>query len=126
MISRIICFSIFLLFPTTNIRPDIVGGGIWNEGMRLLYRIDAADNLFPSIHCLVSWFCYIGIRGEKKIPKWYKWTSCLIAVAVFISTLTTKQHVIIDVIAGVVIMKQRCGLQDIHDFIKGICVFGKG
>ncbi|WP_461811406.1 phosphatase PAP2 family protein [Faecalimonas sp.] len=103
MISRIICFLIFILFPTTNIRPDIVGEGMWNEGMRFLYQIDAADNLLPSIHCLVSWFCYIGIRGEKKISKWYQWASCTIAILVFVSTLTTKQHVMIDVIAGVII-----------------------
>lgn len=103
MISRIICFLIFIFFPTTNIRPHISGDGIWNMGMKILYQIDAADNLLPSIHCLVSWFCYIGIRGEKKISKWYRLTSCIIAIMVFVSTLTTKQHVIIDVIAGVVI-----------------------
>lgn len=26
----------------------------------------------PSIHCLVSWFCYIGIRGRSNIPKAYR------------------------------------------------------
>lgn len=103
MISRIICFAFFLMYPTTNIRPEITGTGIWNMGMQLLYSIDAADNLFPSIHCLVSWFCYIGIRGNKKIPKWYQWSSCVMAVLVFISTLTTKQHVLLDVFGGVVI-----------------------
>lgn len=102
-ISRIVCFAIFLLFPTTNIRPELRGTGIWYQGMAFLYRVDAADNLFPSIHCLVSWFCYIGIRGSKKIPKWYQWASCVMAVLVFISTLTTKQHVIIDIISGVAI-----------------------
>lgn len=126
MISRMICFAFFLLFPTTNTRPDIVGNGIWNEGMRFLYQIDAADNLFPSIHCLVSWFCYIGIRGEKNVPKWYQWTSCLIAVAVFISTLTTKQHVIIDVIAGVVIAEATFWFTKHTRFYRGYIHFWKG
>ena len=125
MISRIICFTIFILFPTTNIRPDIVGGGEWNEGMRFLYRIDAADNLFPSIHCLVSWFCYIGIRGDKRVPKWYQWTSCLIAVSVFVSTLTTKQHVIIDVIAGVIIAEGTLWFARHTQFYKGYIRFWK-
>ena len=48
--SRVICFAIFLLFPTTNIRPEITGSGFWEQGMRFLYYIDKADNLFPSIH----------------------------------------------------------------------------
>ena len=68
-----------------------------------LYSIDAADNLFPSIHCLVSWFCYIGIRDRKEIPEWYKQVSLGIAVLVFISTLLTKQHVLVDVAGGVLL-----------------------
>lgn len=40
--------------------------------MRFVYAVDAADNLFPSIHCLVSWFCYIGLRGRRDIPVWYR------------------------------------------------------
>lgn len=71
--------------------------------MKFLYWVDDADNLFPSIHCLVSWFCYIGIRGRKEIPKWYQNCSCATAIIVFLSTLTTKQHVIVDIIGGVVI-----------------------
>ena len=70
-ISRCICLVFFLAFPTTNTRPVITGGGLWNQAALWLYSIDAADNLFPSIHCLVSWFCYLGIRGRKEIPRWY-------------------------------------------------------
>lgn len=62
-ISRIVCFCFFVLFPTTNTRPEIVADGFWNQAVIWLYSIDAADNLFPSIHCLVSWFCFLGIRG---------------------------------------------------------------
>ena len=102
-LSKCVCLACFLIFPTTNIRPAVEGGGIWNELMRFLYQADAADNLFPSIHCLVSWFCYIGIRGKRNIPLWYRCFSCLAAFAVFFSTLATKQHVIVDVIGGVVL-----------------------
>ncbi len=102
-LSRLICFGCFLLFPTTNVRPVVPDDGFWNQVMLLVYRIDAADNLFPSIHCLVSWFCYIGIRGRKEIPKWYRSASCLMAALVCISTLTTKQHVIVDVAGGVLL-----------------------
>ena len=71
-ISRCICLGFFLLYPTTNTRPVITDGGLWNQLALWLYSIDAADNLFPSIHCLVSWFCYLGIRGRKEIPVWYQ------------------------------------------------------
>lgn len=102
-LSRCICLVFFLAFPTTNTRPVITGSGLWDRAAQWLYSIDAADNLFPSIHCLVSWFCYIGIRDRKEIPEWYKQVSLGIAVLVFISTLLTKQHVLVDVAGGVLL-----------------------
>lgn len=106
-ISRIICLFFFLAFPTTNIRPDVSGPGFWNHAMRILYTLDLPLNLFPSVHCLVSWFCYIGIRRDPAVPLWYRRCSCVIAVLVFISTLAVKQHVLID-IAGAVILAETC------------------
>lgn len=100
-ISRLVCMLVYLLYPTTNTRPEILPEGFWNQAMLFLYNTDAADNLFPSIHCLVSWFCYISLRGRKNISFGYRAFSCIMAVLVCVSTLTTKQHVIIDVIGGV-------------------------
>ena len=105
--ARIICFLFFVFYPTTNVRPELVGNGIFVQGMRFLYQIDEPVNLFPSIHCMASWFCCIGIRGDKKVPVWYKIVSVMIAGLVFVSTLVTKQHVIVDVIGGYVTLKRR-------------------
>ncbi len=106
-ISRCVCLVIFLAYPTTNIRPVIEGSGFWDLLAGWLYSIDAADNLFPSIHCLVSWFCFLAVKGQKKIPIWYKAVSFILAVLVFLSTLFTKQHVIVDV-AGGIFLAQGC------------------
>ncbi|MCI5649773.1 MAG: phosphatase PAP2 family protein [Fusicatenibacter sp.] len=103
VMSRIICFALFLALPTTNHRPVISENGFWNLGMKFLYTVDSAENLFPSIHCLTSWFCFIGVRRRKGIPKWYRFFSAAAAVAVFLATLTTKQHVIVDVVGGVLL-----------------------
>ena len=101
--AKLVCLLCFLVFPTTNTRPAIEGNSVWDNLMRLVYRLDAADNLFPSIHCLTSWLCFIAVRDNKKIPGWYKTASLLITVSVCISTLTTRQHVWIDVIAGILL-----------------------
>lgn len=101
--AKLICLLCFLLFPTTNTRPFVSDDSIWDEGMRLLYRIDTADNLFPSIHCLTSQFCLIAIRNNKKVPKWCYIASLLMVVSIYISTLTTKQHVLPDVAAGILL-----------------------
>lgn len=100
-LAKLVCMVCFLVFPTTNTRPVIAGDSFWEQMMKWLYQIDAADNLFPSIHCLTSWFCFIAVRKNEKIPVWYRIASLLLAVSVCVSTLTTKQHVLIDVIAGI-------------------------
>lgn len=104
MLAKAVCFLFFVAIPTTNIRPDLSGEqGIWASLMKLLYQIDSPDNLFPSIHCLVSWFCWIGVRKRTDIPFAYRCFSLVAAIAVCISTLTTRQHVIADVIGGVLL-----------------------
>ncbi|MCR5106802.1 MAG: phosphatase PAP2 family protein, partial [Lachnospiraceae bacterium] len=77
--------------------------GIFEKAMVWLYSVDPADNLFPSIHCLSSWICVIAVRTQKRIRKSYKIVSVVMAVLICISTLTTKQHVMVDVIAGVLL-----------------------
>lgn len=102
-IAKAICFVFFILLPTTNVRPDILGDTFWELGITLLYQVDAPTNLFPSIHCLVSWFCFIGIRKNKNIPLWYRILTLFIAIAICLSTLTTRQHVIVDVLGGILL-----------------------
>lgn len=103
LLAKMICLLCFLILPTTNIRPVIKGTSFWDEAMRILYQMDAEDNLFPSIHCLTSSFCFIAVRKNEAVPVWYRVTSGFIAVSIYISTLTTKQHVLIDVIAAIII-----------------------
>lgn len=100
-LSKGVCLVCFLLLPTTNVRPALEGSGLWENLMRFLYQVDAPVNLFPSIHCLVSWLCWIGVRGREDIPQWHRHFSFWTATAVCLSTLTTKQHVVVDVVGGI-------------------------
>lgn len=102
-LAKTVCFLIFIVYPTTCVRPEIPPAGFWNRVILGIYQVDAPVNLFPSIHCLVSWFCYLGIRKQEQIPRWYRRFSFWFALAVFVSTLTTKQHVIADVAGGVIL-----------------------
>lgn len=101
--SRVICLLFFIILPTTNVRPELPGDGITMDLMRGLYAVDMPVNLLPSIHCLVSWFCFIAIRGRKEIPTWYRCFSCIFALMVVASTQFIKQHYIVDAIAAIVI-----------------------
>lgn len=101
--ARLICFICFVFFPTTNTRPELAGDDIFTGAVQFLYWIDKPVNLFPSIHCMASWFCCIGLRNCKSVPGWYKNFSKIVAVLVFISTLALRQHVLIDVVSGIIV-----------------------
>jgi len=66
-----------------------------------IYNAAGPRNALPSYHCLMSWFCILGARLDKKmpiIPKIIIWT---LGIAICISTQTLKQHYIIDLIAAI-------------------------
>lgn len=99
VIALIISAAFFICLPTTNTRPD-PGTGFWGACMALVYRIDPADNLFPSLHCMLSWLCFLLVKGEEKVPKGYRVFSFLFCFVVFFSTMATKQHILLDVLGG--------------------------
>ena len=43
------------------------------------------------------------IVKNDKIPTWYKWVSFISAILVCVSTLTVKQHLFVDIIAGILL-----------------------
>jgi len=99
--AKFVCLACFLLLPTTNVRPEVSGDGPWIFLMRLLYLLDRPDNLFPSIHCLASWLIWVSVRRNKQFSPWLRWGAFVAAVVICISTLTTRQHVIVDVFSGI-------------------------
>jgi len=89
----------FLVYPTMAPRPPKVigeGFGVW--GLRFLYSADPPYNCFPSLHVAHSFVsaltCYRLHRGVGI-------AATVSASLVGVSTLYTKQHYILDVLAGV-------------------------
>lgn len=103
VLAKLLCGVLFLLIPTTNVRPEITDSGFTSWLMGLIYRLDPPLDLFPSIHCMESWICFRGMLGQKEIPKWYQVFAGIFTVLVCLSTLFTRQHVIADVIVGVLL-----------------------
>lgn len=102
-LAKGVCLAFFVLLPTTMPRPAVPGITLWDSLMCFLYRIDRPCNLFPSIHCLVSWLCLIGVRRRGDTPRALVWATGLGAVLVCLSTLTTRQHVAADVAGGILL-----------------------
>lgn len=98
--ALLIALGFFLLLPTTNTRPEVPEGGLWNWVMKLIYFLDTPDNLFPSLHCELSWLCYLSLKQAPGIPRYGKVLAGVFSLLIFVSTLTTKQHILLDVFGG--------------------------
>ena len=106
--ATMICYAviaiIYLVFPTTIDRPDISNiGGLTGFLCNAIYSADTPVNLFPSLHCIASWFSWIAIRGKRNIPLWYRVFTFILGLLVCVSTVTVKQHFFIDIVAGVLV-----------------------
>ena len=99
--AKLICFVIFLMVPTTLIRPEVIGSSIFDRLTRLVYSLDAPDNLLPSIHCLESWMCLRGSLMIKEAPSWYRPASFIFTILVCASTVFMKQHLLPDIPTGI-------------------------
>ena len=91
----------FLTYPTVAPRPvAVIGEGFALWGLQFLYSADPPSNCFPSLHVAHSFVsaltCYRVHRGMGIAA-----SAC--AAVIGVSTLYTKQHYILDVLAGVVL-----------------------
>ncbi|MBQ6715652.1 MAG: phosphatase PAP2 family protein [Clostridia bacterium] len=106
VVGKAVCFLIFMLVPCTFARPEadtLSGPGAWL--LKIVYALDEPTRLIPSIHCYASWMCVRPLmdKGFDYVPAWYKAFSLVFTLLVCLSTLFTRQHVIVDVFAGVLL-----------------------
>ena len=105
IIAKLICMICFLVIPTTMVRHDVTGNDPLTLMLRFVYWVDSPDNLFPSIHCLESYVLTRGAFKMERCPAWFKWGSIPVTLLVFASTLFTRQHVFVDIIAAVAVVE---------------------
>ena len=103
IIAKFICGLFFIVMPTRIERPSVEGSGFIAWFTRLVFSADLPGNLFPSIHCLESCFCFRGAIGMKRAPRWYAPAMLALTLLVFASTLLVKQHVLVDIPAGILV-----------------------
>lgn len=95
----VVTFVCFLFVPAEFPRPAWEAAGPrWGPAFQWLHTMDGPANTFPSLHVAITalaWACTWRWR-----TRWF-WTAW--ATLVVLSTLTTKQHFVADVVGGVVI-----------------------
>lgn len=94
------CLGGYWLFPLTIERPTITThGGMSAWMLARLYGVDPPVNLFPSFHAAVAVIMSLVVPGGRPVTA----AVGVWALALCWSCVLTKQHYIVDVIAGAVV-----------------------
>ena len=95
---------IFVIYPTTVVRPPIEGNSIIDLIARFIFWIDTPIlNCFPSLHCAISMLWILFTYNLKNTNIYFKLFVFIMSVTIMASTLILKQHVFIDLVSGDVI-----------------------
>lgn len=97
LLANAVCYLGFILFTAHYPRPslDSIPPGLWHEQFQRMYASDHAGNTFPSIHVATTMLGALRLWHHRGGVLWMLW-ACLISL----STLTVKQHFIVDVVGG--------------------------
>ena len=88
----------FVVYPTTAPRPtNVIGEGFALWGLRALYSSDPPYNCFPSLHVAHS---FVSALACGRVHRRIGMIAMILATLVAVSTVFTKQHYVLDVIAG--------------------------
>lgn len=98
------CLLLFWIFPTQTPVPNID----WTQHPQLAFMkgLDAAGNACPSLHvasAVYSAFWLHRIFSQVGAPTLLRWLSVLQCAVIVWSTMAIRQHVFLDVLAGVVV-----------------------
>lgn len=109
-LAYVIGFLFFVFLPTymdreaEHLMEAASQPGVFPALLRVIYGADGgryAFNLFPSYHCLISAYCYLGVRGREEISKGFRAYSLIMTVLICLSTVFTKQHYVVDIPGGI-------------------------
>ena len=103
MIGSFIGFLTYIIYPTAIHRPEIIGNSIFDIFLRFIYSVDNVVCACPSFHCFCSTIVVLALFECEGIKDITIYINELFSVLVYISTLLTKQHVIIDIPFGILL-----------------------
>jgi membrane-associated phospholipid phosphatase len=94
-------YACFLVYPTAAPRPaEVIGEGFSVWGLRFLYVADPPFNCFPSLHVAHS---FVSALTCCRVHRGVGAAGLVGASLVGVSTLYTKQHYVLDVLAGMLL-----------------------
>lgn len=101
--------TFFLVFPTRYPRPiyPAVDNPMVQFFMNLISKADSPNNCFPSMHVAMTGIATWNLRERPKLFFLFS----IWALLIFVSTLTTKQHYVIDIFGGIAVIFLAMGIE---------------
>ncbi|NBX83368.1 phosphatase PAP2 family protein [bacterium] len=98
-----VCGLFFYFYPTTYPRPEYLrqSNRLLEAVMQFVAAADSPRNCFPSMHVGLTAVATWAFRYQG--PKIF-WVFVVWSLAIFVSTLTTKQHYFFDILGGLAVM----------------------
>lgn len=101
MLDILISTVIYFAYPTSFTRPSPPAKGFTGWVMRTVYKCDyKGKNCMPSMHCSFCFIIIMTVLTAVNVPWWFIIIVCVLALAIVVSTVFTKQHVLIDMITA--------------------------
>ena len=103
IISAILSYITFVIYPTMVIRPDIEVKTVVDWLLDFTYRTDSpAINCFPSLHSIFCLLISYYIYKCQNMKKTYKIGIIIYSTLIVLSTVFIKQHIVEDVICSII------------------------
>ena len=101
--GMIVCLIIYTLIPNgLNLRPEITNNNIFSRLVDMIWSVDTATNVCPSIHVSSTvavhlTICHAASVRNKKPIRTLSW---IVTILICLSTMFIKQHSLVDVLCG--------------------------
>lgn len=100
ILDILISLLIYMVYPTSFERPE-PDDGFLGRIMTIVYRCDyKGKNCMPSMHCSMCFIIMFSALSCSRMDIWLQIPVCVLAALIVVSTVMTKQHVIVDVAAA--------------------------
>lgn len=100
----LVCLGLFWFFPTA-VPPAGIDWHRYPE-MAVIKDVDTGGNACPSLHVASAVFAALWLQqifAAIAAPKLLRWANWLLCLAILWSTIATRQHVLLDVVAGALV-----------------------
>ncbi|TJY40753.1 phosphatase PAP2 family protein [Cohnella pontilimi] len=105
IVCALTCYLIYSVFQTTVPRPLVTVDDPFTWLVSYIYNRDLPFNCFPSIHCFSSYMVMRLVWTSSFRNKWNVTLITTMSTLIILSTLFVKQHVILDAVAGILLVE---------------------